>query len=264
MVWLLLLCKPAFSETFTFGVVPQFEAQRLHDIWQPVLAELSRRTGHNFVLEGSASIPEFERQFQAGEFDFVYLNPWHAVIAHEIQGYEPLIHDGARRLRGVLVVRKDSEIGAVTDLQGAEIAFPSPNALGASLLMRADLANIFHVEIQPLYVQTHSSVYLNVALGTTPAGGGVMGTLLEQSSDVQSELRILYQTREVSPHPISVHPRVSSKVAHDVQNAMIEMSATPDSQSLLNLIPIEQTAVTQWGDYLMLEDWGLREFYETR
>ncbi len=48
---------PACSETqYTFGVVPQFEARRLSDIWVPILDELERRTGLNLTMVGS---PEF-------------------------------------------------------------------------------------------------------------------------------------------------------------------------------------------------------------
>ena len=142
--WLMVSClAPAAArgeDSFSFGVVPQFEARHLAAIWQPILEELGARTGYRFDLVGSPRIPAFEASFLAGEFDFAYMNPYHAMLAAEGQGYVPLVRDGAGRLRGILVVRDDSPYRDVADLEGRRIAFPSPNALGASLLMRADLA----------------------------------------------------------------------------------------------------------------------------
>ena len=43
--------------------------------------ELSTRTGHTFHLRGEPSIPAFEQAIARSDYDFVYMNPWHAVIA---------------------------------------------------------------------------------------------------------------------------------------------------------------------------------------
>lgn len=257
----LLSAASAHSESYTFGVVPQFEARRLHTAWAPLLDALSRRTGHQFKMLGNASIPEFEAAYQRGEFDFIYSNPWHAVIANESQQYEPIVRDGARELTGILVVTEDSGITAVEQLDGEEIAFPSPNALGASLLMRADLARIFGITVTPVYVDTHSSVYLNVILGSTAAGGGVRRTLNEQPENVSSRLRVLYETRPMPPHPISVHPRVPPDVRQQVKEALLQLGAAEDTRQLFADIPMKQPVSTTTEEYKVLESWGLRDFY---
>ena len=259
----ILFGAQASARTFTVGVVPQFEARKLHATWRPLLDELARTTGHRFELLGNSSIPEFEASYAAGEFDLIYSNPWHAVIANELQGYLPIVHDRARKLRGVLVIPTASNITDVTELRGQEIAFPSPNALGASLLMRADLKRIFGIDIIPVYVDTHSSVYLNVALGTTAAGGGVMRTLNEQPENIRQRLKVLYQTRAMPPHPISVHPRVTESDRMQIQQALVKLGAQPNSQQLFADIPMEQPSITSIEEYLELESWGLRDFYVT-
>ena len=249
------------AEEYTVGVVPQFEVRQLHAAWQPLLDALTERTGHTFKLLGNGSIPEFEAAFKAGEFDFIYSNPWHAVIASEAQGYSPIVRDGARQLKGILVVAKNSGIGAVAELDGKEIAFPSPNALGASLLMRADLARIFDIDITPVYVDTHTSVYLNVVLGTTAAGGGVMRTLNEQAETISKQVKVIYQTRPMPPHPISVHPRVPEIVQQQVQQALLALGASPATNALFAAIPMQSPIATDRDEYLVLETWGLRDFY---
>ncbi len=260
---LLLVLTPllAAAETLRFGVVPQFEAQRIERIWQPILTHLSDATGHDIQLQPAESIPAFERAFKRGEYDLAYMNPWHAVVAHDAQQYRPVLRDARRQLRGILVVRTDSGIEHLEQLQGREIAFPAPNALGASLLMRAELKTLYNVDVIPRYVQTHSSVYLNVALNATAAGGGVMRTLREQPEMLQGRLRILHQTRAANPHPIVVHPRVPETVTAAVVEEFQAMGESDQTQALLAQVPIHQVATTSMNDYSMLRDWGLDAFY---
>ncbi|WP_024611918.1 phosphate/phosphite/phosphonate ABC transporter substrate-binding protein [Pseudoalteromonas sp. TB64] len=250
-----------FAQEYTFGVVPQYESQKLNAIWQPLLKQVSKQTGVTIKLITVESIPVFEQAFANGEYDFAYMNPWHSVIAHEKQGYLPLIKDAGRKLQGILVVNKDSGITKLSQLEGAEIAFPAPNALGASLLMRADLALLHGITIKPVYVQTHPSVYLNVALHSTMAGGGVMGTFKQQPENLQNKLDILYKTREISRHPIVAHPRVDPAIQLKVQQAILSIGQDPEFKYLLEEIPIIKPSIATLAEYQQLTQWGLRSFY---
>ncbi|GGP79057.1 phosphate/phosphite/phosphonate ABC transporter substrate-binding protein [Shewanella ulleungensis] len=249
------------AQEYTFGVVPQYEPQKLIEIWQPLLEQVSEQTGVKIKLVTVESIPVFEQAFANGEYDFAYMNPWHSVIAYEKQGYLPLIKDASRKLQGVLVVNKDSGITELSQLEGAEIAFPAPNALGASLLMRVDLAQLYGLTIKPVYVQTHSSVYLNVALNSTKAGGGVLGTLKQQPQNLQDKLNILYRTREISRHPIVAHPNVLPKIQLQVQQAILDIGQSEEHKHLLAGIPIIKPSIATLADYQQLTQWGLRSFY---
>jgi phosphonate transport system substrate-binding protein len=255
---------PARSEqdvVYSFGAVPQFEQRKLFSIWRPILDELERRTGLDFKLVGSPKIPVFEQNYMQGDYDFAYMNPYHILKAHDSQGYLPLVRDGGRMLKGILVVAKERPIRNLKDLAGKPVAFPSPNALGASLLMRAELTKLHGVEVLPRYVQTHSSVYLHVALGLTDAGGGVASTLESQKPELREKLRILYETRSMTPHPISVHPRVPEAHRKMVLHALLEMSETEEGAALLSKVPIRRTVATGLEDYSPMSSWGLDEFY---
>lgn len=262
MAIILATSNAVHAETvYKFGVVPQFEPRKLANIWVPILKELEARTGLKFKMVGSPKIPDFETSFIAGEFDFAYMNPYHAMLASSEQGYVPLNRDHGRKLFGVLVVKKDSPIQSVKELDGATIAFPSPNALGASLLMRADLAKVEGIKVNSLYVQTHSSVYLNVIFGKTPAGGGVMGSLKQQNQEIQDGLRVIYQTRAMAPHPITAHPRVPTEHMELVRQALIDMGKNEQGAALLAKVPFKKIGPAGLDEYMELKTWGLEEFY---
>lgn len=246
--------------TYTFGVVPQFEQRKLFAIWKPVVDELARRTGLDIRLEVTLSVPEFEAALEAGSFDFVYANPYHILKLRDSQGYIPLVRDEAP-LRGIIVVRKDSPLKSVKELDGKTLAVPSPNALGASLLARADLERLYGVRVQMLNVKTHSSVYLHVLNGLTEAGGGVQKTLAEQAPAIQGQLRVLYTTRDMPSHPVAAHPRIPPPVRESLRQALLGMVAGPAGKALLDEIPMPQPVATSLDDYLPMRQWGLERYW---
>ncbi len=253
--------ESASQITYTVGIVPQFDSRKIHAIWGPILDELEAKTGYKFVLRGSPSIPDFEREFLNGAFDFAYMNPYHVLIGYETQGYVPLVRDHQRSLQGVVVVRSDSPVTSVKELHDKEIAFPSANALGASLMIRAELFDKFNITLKPRYVLSHSSVYLNVALGQTLAGGGVQKTLDKQPKKLRNRLRVLHRTSGVTSHPFCVHPRVEKSAQQKVQDVLIALGKTPEGKKMLSGIPIKKIGSTTINDYQDLAKWRLERFY---
>ena len=190
----------------------------------------------------------------------MYLNPYHLLRANKSVGYLPIIRDRAS-LRGILVVRKDSPVKSPSELAGKTIAFPAPNSMGASLLMRADLSNVFHIQFAPLYVTSHDSVYLHVAKGLAEAGGGVEKTLQEQEGAIKDALKVIYETRPIPSHPEATHPRVPASVAEKVRRAFIEMGAAPGGRELLAKIPMKHPVPASLQDYAPMMKWGLDAFW---
>ena len=247
---------------YRVGVVPQFEIRKIHDAWEPLLQELEKRTGYRFDLQGSKSIDEFEKQFLAGQFDLAYMNPYHLIMANKAQGYQPILRDLGKKLQGVLVVANDSNITDIGQLSNQTIAFPSPNALGASLLMRAELHDQFGLAFKTLYVKTHDSVYLNTVLGQTAAGGGIEKTLQAQNAQIRSSLRVHHETHQVNAYPIAAHPRLPDDVIHSVARAFIQLGQTSSGRKLLSEIPIENIGTAQMSDYADLSAMRLERFYQ--
>jgi phosphonate transport system substrate-binding protein len=258
----LFLSAPVIAaDNYIVGVVPQFATQIISSTWEPLLEKLAAKTGDTFELVIETDITQFEVAFERGDYDIAYMNPWHAVIAFETQGYIPIVKDGAKSLKGVLIVKADSAITDVSELDNTEIAFPSPNALSASLLMRTELATLHGLTITPLYVRTHPSVYLNVALGKSLAGCGVLRTLRAQPQSLQDQVKIIYETREVSPHPIVAHPSISPEARLKIANALLDIAAESEGAALFAGIPMQQPTSAYLEEYLALRDWRLREFY---
>lgn len=262
---LLIFANPTRAQDqgikYTFGVIPQFEAQKLRSIWQPIINYLKEELGYDLVIKGSPTIPDFENELFQGAFDFAYTNPYQITLINRSIGYYPIIKDVGRTLHGILVVKIDSGITEVSQLNGKTVAFPSPNALGASLLLRQELHDIFQLNFFPRYVKTHDSVYLNVLLNEVSAGGGVQKTLDRQATSFRAALKVIHKTKDVASHPITAHPRVPDEVVNAIKAALLKLGASTEGMKLLSKIPMKQVGLAKMSDYLPLQAMGLERFY---
>ncbi|MFK5893677.1 MAG: phosphate/phosphite/phosphonate ABC transporter substrate-binding protein [Pseudomonadota bacterium] len=250
------------ANTYVVGVVPQFDSVQLYRVWRPILNYLQEKTGQKFKLRGAPTIPAFEKEFLRGSFDFSFMNPFHIIVAYNKQGYEPIIRDISTNLHGIVVVNKNNPIKDISELKGKIIAFPAPNSLGATLMIKKDLLDKYGIKIKPYYVQTHSSVYLNVALGLVVAGGGVQKSLLQQPVEIREKLNIIYRTQDVASHPFSAHPRVPKRVKNAVAEALLLLGTTETGRKLLSKIPINVVGRAQIEDYQPIEKMKLERFYQ--
>jgi phosphonate transport system substrate-binding protein len=246
---------------YSIGVVPQFTQRRLHATWKPIADELGRRTGFHFKLLSTLTIQEFHKAYGQGQFDFVYVNPYTLVHFQKTQGYVPLVAD-KRVLRGIIVTAKNSKIKTIADLNGKTLAFPSPNAWAASMLVRGDLEQLHHLRVTPLYVKTHSSMYLHVAKGLNVAGGGVKKTLQKQSETIREQLKVIYTTRASPSHPIAAHPRIPQEIREKVRKTLLAMGSTQEGRKILAGVPIKQIIpVTFKDNYAVIGTWGMEKYW---
>jgi phosphonate transport system substrate-binding protein len=260
----LALCLPAAwaGQVYTLSVVPQFTPVDIGLRWSPVLAYLERETGISLQLRVLDRIPKFEADFLAGIPDFVYLNPWHAVMAMKARGYVPLVR-GDDLLNGILVVDRDGPIKRLADLNGKTLAFPSPNAFGASLYMRALLTEKENIAFTPTYVGTHQNVYRHVLLDEAAAGGGVTATLDKEAPAMQSRLAVLYTTPGVAAHPLAAHPRVPAAVRAKLVAALLKLDRDPAGRAKLAAVELDRPRSADYArDYAPLERLKLGDFVQ--
>ena len=226
------------AATLTFGVVPQQAASKLARLWSPILDDLGVRTGVRIGFRTAPDIPTFERRLAAGDYDLAYMNPYHYTLFSRDPGYRAFARQRDQRIRGLLVVRRDSPIRDITDLAGRQVAFPAPAAFAASVLPQAALRQA-GIDIQAHYVRSHDSVYRAVVQGLYPAGGGIERTFKGTEPEVRDQLRVLWSTLDYTPHAIAAHPRVDPVLVARIRDAMVAMAETPRGAELLAAIEFE-------------------------
>lgn len=253
MALLFLLLNSSFSfaeQQLTFGIVPQQSASKLAQLWGPIMEEISQQSGLNIRFATAPDIPTFEKRLTAGEYDIAYMNPYHYTVYHKKVGYQALAKVQDKRIKGIIVIAKDSNINSLSDLENRTLAFPAPAAFAASILTRAALsAN--QVNFTPKYVSSHDSVYRSIAKGIYPAGGGIVRTFNSVDPEISSQLKILWTTKGFTPHAIATHPRITPEDARKIQQVIIKMGDQQTGKKLFHNLKIksfEKAVDSDWDD----------------
>lgn len=255
-----LIAKAEDKKNFLFAVMPEIPAVTVHKIWTPFVEKLSKETGIDIQLKVYETFPQFEDDLFHGVPDFVFLCPFYVTMAKKKQGYIPLIRNESP-LECILVVRKDRDIKSTADLNGKEIAFPTPNNFAASLYIRKLLTEEEKIHFIPVYVGTHSNVYRNVILGKTEAGGGANVSFNKEPEEVRAQLRIIYRTPLSSPHPLVAHPRIPKDLSQTVIEAILRLAGDKNNYEMLSAIRIDNPLKADYRkDYELLEKLGLEKY----
>ena len=243
------------QKSLSFGVVPQQSATRLAEEWGPLLAEISRRAGVALVFKTAPSIPVFEERLAKGEYDLAYMNPYHYVVFHAAASYQAFAKEQDRRLKGILIVRKDSAYRKPADLAGKTVVFPAPAAFAASILPQAEFGRL-KIAIDARFVASHDSVYRAVASGLQEAGGGIQRTFEAMPAEIRDALRVLSETPAYTPHAFAAHSRVPSLAVSKVLAAMTTLAGDENGQRLLAPLAFKGITAAQdkeWSDIRALD-----------
>lgn len=237
------------AKEYSFGIVPQSNGSKLSKLWSPILQYLEKNSDINLRFSTARNIKTFEKRIGSGKYDIVYMNPYHYTVSHKSQGYTAFAKAKKKRLKGILVVLKDSPYRTINDLDNSELAFPS-NAFAANLVPRAVLSKA-NLDITEKFVSSHDSVYRNIARGRYPAGGGVLRTFKNTSPEYSDKLRVLWKSEGYTPHAFAAHPRVPQAIVEKLQKALLQMENDPQGKVLLKNIRlkgIEKGVDKEWND----------------
>jgi len=238
---------------YNLGVTPQYDVRYLHSTWAPVLKILTKKTGCIFAFTGSKSAIEFEENLKQGKFDLAYVNPVQVVIGYLSNGYVPFLRSKSKRLKGIIVVRKDDTIQDISELNGEKVVFPAYIDIEAALLPKIALKEKIGITVQTSHVKTHSSVYLHVGKKLARAGGGSYTSLNNQKQYIKDSLRVLYETDEIYPYALIIHGLIDEDNYNTIHDAFMEINK--EAPELLKTISLDNPIQADIDEYMYLEKW---------
>lgn len=219
-------------KTLTFGVIPQQSAAVIAQSWTPLIDYLGKAAGLPLELKTAKDIATFQERAGAGEFDLIYTNPFHYTVLNRSAGFSAFAKEKERSLKGIIVVKKEGPIQTLEDLEGKTLMVTSPAAFAASILPRAELDHR-GISYQTQFSTTQDSIYLAIARGIFPAGGGIQRTFDAMPPEIRDQLRILWTSKGFTPHAFAAHPRVSSMTVEKIQVILEKMDQDPDGRAIL-------------------------------
>lgn len=237
---------------YVIAVLPQQSPVAMHENWSPFLERLTRETGIIFKLKLYETMAAFEKDALKGIPDLIFSTPPIAVLAHQKEGYKPLVR-GSRETSGVLFVAKDSPIQSVKELEGKEISFVGSRNV-CSILVRSALDKDVRIGIKKQYQGSTANVIKSVLIGKAQAGA-TLDQELAREAQMFDQVRILLETPKFPPHPISAHPRLPKKVGDRIAAAVIRMHGDEAGKKLLKTVRMSEPVRADYNrDYRRLEN----------
>jgi len=239
---------------YTFARAPQLSPSITSELWEPFVQHLSNSVNGKITLKVYLTREEFESDLRMGKVDFYFGNPGYGVVGHMRNGYIPLIRSNKKLLEGIIVVKNNSGIENLQQLNNKTIAFPDRTAFAASLYLRASIKNDIKINYQTIYTGSHDNNYRTVLIGKADAGGGVERTLLQQDIKLRDQLKIIYKSPGIKPHPLMAHPKVPKSVRQAIQEAVLDLNNDKNGKKLLKQIKLQKPVIANYDlDYKALE-----------
>lgn len=238
------------ASELVFGVLPQGKNAYIQDYWKQLVEQISLNSGQRIRLETAADIDEFEHKLSRGAYDFVLLNANMYTQAHEAVGYEAFAKEANHKDRGVIVVRRNSDIKSLADLKSRTLALSDPRRFNSTVLTRAHLHQR-GIQVNEEYLGNDKSVYRAVVHGDSVAGAGEVRSFNDINPSAHSKLRVLWSSKQYSSNAFAAHPRVAPEEVARFREALLRLNQDVKGKRLLSSVKfkgIEAASDDEWND----------------
>jgi phosphonate transport system substrate-binding protein len=237
--------EPESNSIATYHLVPHplYNPQTLSQIFQPLINHLNANLqGARIELEASRDYQAFEQKFRAREADILLPNPWQTIEAQKA-GYQVIAMWGdADDFKGLIIVRKDSNIASPTDLKGKIVSYPSPTALAAAVMPQYFLhkhgINI-NTDIENRYVGSQESSIMNVYMGQAAAGATwpPPWRIFQRQHPVEAaQLKVIWETPALVNNSVMVRDDIPQVIRQQLLQALLNLSKTAEGREILALM----------------------------
>lgn len=225
--------------------VPSIDAKVLEANSKEFKKYLEANTPYKFELSVPQSYIAVVEAFGTKKADVSALNSFGYLLAHEKYGVEAklvVIRHGLATYQSQFIVRSDSRIKKLEDLNNKKLAFVDPSSTSGFLLPMKTLKDKNIKPKETLFMMKHDSVVTKVYLGEVDAGttyysppvDGKMDDarklVLTQYPDVESKVKILDLSDPIPNDPIVFRKDMPEKIKNDIVEVLIKFMNTSEGK----------------------------------
>jgi phosphonate transport system substrate-binding protein len=231
------------SAEIRFGTVPRLSTPELQAMYSPLAEYLSKEIGEKVSIVVPKDFQAFKDAAVAGQMDIAFANPLLYVQIKDKANIEPLalsseVKSGTR-LRGIIIVRKDSGIEKIQDLKGKKFVFmekdsPAGYLFQLLLLNKAGFDTKKDMTVLP-FAKRHDKVAAAVFDKTADAGG-IREDELEKVKDKVdiSQLRIVGYTDYFPNWPFFASHKMKPEMVTKIRSALLKLKPNdPQNEAIL-------------------------------
>ncbi len=240
------------KEPLQLCIHPYLPATKLIAMFTPLADYLSESTGHEIEITISKDYKNHIERVGKDRIDIAYMGPASYVKMVAVYGKKPLLArleiNGDPTFQGVIIVRKESTLQALSDLAGKRFAFGDPNSTMSHLVPRYMLWKA-GVDIKDLanyaFLKNHENVALGVLVGDFDAGA-VKEAIFYKYRD--RGLKSLVKTPSISEHVFVASKTLAPGMIKKLKTALYELNNREQGHTIMSPIKPSLSGMVQAKD----------------
>ena len=232
---------------YVVGIHPLHNPKRLMAVYGPIIEHINLNIPQvHFKVEASRNYEEFDKKLYSGHFDFAMPNPYQSVMSlgHGYRIFGKMGDD--EDFRGIILVRKDSNIREVTDLKGKVVSYPAKTALAATMQPQHYLHTHgidINKDIENRYVGSQESSIVNVFRGNVAAGATwpiPWRTFKVRHPDMARELIVKWKTDPLVNNGWVVRKDIPTEIVSQFSALLFNMHESEQGRAMLAQLPVSR------------------------
>lgn len=226
--------------------VPSGDTQDIIASGDTLAQLLSESTGYTVTSNVGTDFSSVREAMCAGQAQIGWLNTFNYVLANEQCGVDAALATsrfGATTYAGQIIVRADSGIETLEDLNGKVMCWVDPASTSGYIIPRIMLA-ANGVDPDTAFSQTieagsHNNVVTQVYNGDCDAGATFSDArtgIEEEFPDVLDVVSVLATTSDIPNDSVSFISDFPEEMRTEIVNALLEIAASPEGQEALNTL----------------------------
>jgi phosphonate transport system substrate-binding protein len=221
----------AADQALTFNVLNQRSIALTAQYWNPILIHVSKKSGVQLELRLAKTVQEGNALAEQGAYDFLFTNHFFTPDRDRL-GFHVIARPAGRPIRGQIVVPNDSPIKSLHELDGKEVAFPTPDAFAAYQLPMDALLKA-KLNVKPVFTSNQEASFAQLKVGTV-AAAAVNDVILERYARREGfEYRLLWNSEAFNDLCIMASPKVPKEKVAAVRDAFVNMMSDPEGRKVL-------------------------------
>lgn len=234
---------PAFSADYYVTVEPNYPPAQAQEVYKPLMAYLSRATGHTFRVRAAPNYHVHWRDLRTGvKTDFAFEEAHFTDYRVQRFGFAPLVRVQEPTKFSLLVDPSNKAAGTRGLIGNRIVSMPAPS-LGYLLLNELYTNPIAQPEIQSVAASWKDGVEMVFAQETD--GAMVPNYIASQYPN----LDFVHETRELTGRALSAAPGVPADVRKAVTTAMLNLHKDNNLIDVLTELGTAQFVATNAAEY---------------
>jgi phosphonate transport system substrate-binding protein len=231
VVLMLFVLNGTARADIKLGILPRLSAVEMYMMFNPLARYLSQETGEKISIVIPKDFDAFKAAVMSRHLDLGFSNSVIYVKLRKEMPIEPLAVSAegkGTRFRGIIVVRRDSDIKTVQDLRGKKLVFVEKESAGGyifqmMLLKKAGIDIQKDFTLLP-FAKKHDNVVQAVFNRAADAGGIREDDFEKMKGKVDlAQLKIIAHTEYFPNWPLFAVPTLKKETADKVRAALIKL-----------------------------------------